>query len=209
MEHRESLRVEPGKQLSLKSVDPVLQGASRIGDSAKEEIEDNRKKLGELQALLWAGKKYSLLIVLQAWTPVARMARQPCARRHQSTGRGVTGFKVPTARKHHMTSFGAFTRTLRKRLYFGFQSFSLRGCARAARSRPISEAVWEARYATFVSLNSCLRTTIRIYSNSFCTSAGGTARTIRRTASGSKPQLENIRIGLHRTSSLGRLYVGL
>jgi len=87
MGHREQYAVVPGKHVALKSVDPAYKGHHKSSDAAKEEIEENRKKLAELQVLLWAEKKHSLLIVLQARDAGGKDGhRQTCARRIQSTG---------------------------------------------------------------------------------------------------------------------------
>ncbi len=66
MRYRKSFQVEPGKPFSLKKIDPDFRGHHESPDAAKQEVEANRQKLAELQPILWAEKKYSLLIVLQA-----------------------------------------------------------------------------------------------------------------------------------------------
>lgn len=97
MAHREKYIVEPGKHHSLKSVDPDHKGHKSAG-AAKEETENNREKLAELQALFWAEKKHSLLIVLQAMDAGGKDGTVTHVfRALNPQGTSVTGFKVPTA----------------------------------------------------------------------------------------------------------------
>ena len=98
MAHREQFVVKPGKPFSLKKVDPDYKGHHRSSGAAKAETEENREKLASLQALFWAEKKHSLLIILQAMDAAGKdgtinhvlVALNP-------QGTSVTGFKVPTA----------------------------------------------------------------------------------------------------------------
>ena len=98
MAHRRKYIVEPGKRLSLKKIDPDDKGHHESADAAKEEVEDDRRKLEDLQALFWAEKKHSLLIVLQGMDAGGKDGTV----RHvfgafNPQGTSVTGFKVPTA----------------------------------------------------------------------------------------------------------------
>jgi PPK2 family polyphosphate:nucleotide phosphotransferase len=66
MDYRKQMIVKPGHRLRLKDVDPAFKGHHETHDSAAEELERYRQKLGQLQALLYAEKRRSVLIVLQA-----------------------------------------------------------------------------------------------------------------------------------------------
>jgi PPK2 family polyphosphate:nucleotide phosphotransferase len=66
VDYRKQMIVKPGHRLRLKDVDPAFKGRHETHDSAAEELERYRQKLGQLQALLYAEKKHSVLIVLQA-----------------------------------------------------------------------------------------------------------------------------------------------
>jgi PPK2 family polyphosphate:nucleotide phosphotransferase len=66
MNYRKKMIVNPGQRLRLKDVDPALKGRHETHESAAQELERCRQKLGQLQALLYAEKKHSVLIVLQA-----------------------------------------------------------------------------------------------------------------------------------------------
>jgi PPK2 family polyphosphate:nucleotide phosphotransferase len=59
-----NLIVEPGKKVDILQLDPDYTGGFKEED-AKEILESNRKRLEELQLLLYAEHKYSLLIILQ------------------------------------------------------------------------------------------------------------------------------------------------
>jgi PPK2 family polyphosphate:nucleotide phosphotransferase len=66
MDYRKQMIVKPGHRLRLKDVDPAFKGRHETHASAAQELERYRQKLGQLQALLHAEKKHSVLIVLQA-----------------------------------------------------------------------------------------------------------------------------------------------
>src|ERR1700731_424055 len=66
MDYRKQMIVNPGQKLRLKDVDPTFKGRHETHGSAAEELERYRQKLGQLQILLYAERKHSVLIVLQA-----------------------------------------------------------------------------------------------------------------------------------------------
>jgi PPK2 family polyphosphate:nucleotide phosphotransferase len=66
MDYRKQMIVNPGQKLSLKDVDPAFKGRHETKEEAAPELERYRQKLIHLQALLYAEKKHSVLIVLQA-----------------------------------------------------------------------------------------------------------------------------------------------
>jgi PPK2 family polyphosphate:nucleotide phosphotransferase len=66
MDYRKQMIVNPGQKLSLKDVDPGFKGRHETHEAAAQDLERYRQKLGQLQALLYAEKKHSVLIVLQA-----------------------------------------------------------------------------------------------------------------------------------------------
>jgi PPK2 family polyphosphate:nucleotide phosphotransferase len=66
MDYRKQMIVKPGKKVNLKDLDPAFKGRHETHESAAQELERYRQKLGQLQALLYAEKKHSILIVLQA-----------------------------------------------------------------------------------------------------------------------------------------------
>jgi PPK2 family polyphosphate:nucleotide phosphotransferase len=66
MDYRKQMIVNPGQKLRLKDVDPAFKGHQETHEAAAQELERYRQKLGQMQALLYAEKKHSVLIVLQA-----------------------------------------------------------------------------------------------------------------------------------------------
>jgi PPK2 family polyphosphate:nucleotide phosphotransferase len=64
MNYAERFRVEPGSRVDLSSIDPGFRGDESKGD-AKEALEGDRDRLRELQGLLYAGDRHSLLLCLQ------------------------------------------------------------------------------------------------------------------------------------------------
>ena len=59
------LKVKPGCKIRLKHFDPGYHGKHESHKSALPEIEENVQKMDELQYLMYAENKHSLLIVLQ------------------------------------------------------------------------------------------------------------------------------------------------
>ncbi len=59
-------KVAPGSKVRLKKIDASFTGAHESHESAAEEIAHYQKRLCELQDLLYAERRYSLLICLQA-----------------------------------------------------------------------------------------------------------------------------------------------
>ena len=66
MRYRETFIIKHGERLILKDVDPAGKGHHESEPAAKDEIEHYRGQLAKLQSLLYAEKKRSILIVLQA-----------------------------------------------------------------------------------------------------------------------------------------------
>ena len=62
MDYRKQMIVKPGQMLRLKDVDPAFKGRHETREAAAPELERYR----QLQGLLYAEKKHSVLIVLQA-----------------------------------------------------------------------------------------------------------------------------------------------
>lgn len=97
MDYREKFRVAEKSAPSLRDVDPSFKGHHETEDAAKEETALYRGKLATVQSLLYAEKKRSVLIVLQAMDAGGKdgtvnhvfSALNP-------QGANVTGFKQPT-----------------------------------------------------------------------------------------------------------------
>jgi PPK2 family polyphosphate:nucleotide phosphotransferase len=66
MKYFQQFKVAPGAAIDLKKIDPSFKGGHRSHESAAEEIAHYQKKLWDLQELLYAERKHSMLICLQA-----------------------------------------------------------------------------------------------------------------------------------------------
>jgi PPK2 family polyphosphate:nucleotide phosphotransferase len=66
MDHRKAFRVEPDSKLKLAKIDPAYSGKHESQEQAEQEIEACTQKLARQQALLYAERKHSVLVVLQA-----------------------------------------------------------------------------------------------------------------------------------------------
>jgi PPK2 family polyphosphate:nucleotide phosphotransferase len=66
LDYRKTFRVKPGRKLRLSNMDPAYTGKIRSEDEAKAESESHLKRLVRQQALLYAERKHSVLVVLQA-----------------------------------------------------------------------------------------------------------------------------------------------
>src|SRR5271166_5314398 len=66
METESMFRVKPGRKLRLKDIDPDYRGHHETEQEAAVETEHYRQKMAKMQSLLYADKKHSLLVVLQA-----------------------------------------------------------------------------------------------------------------------------------------------
>jgi PPK2 family polyphosphate:nucleotide phosphotransferase len=90
-------RIKPGK-VDLKKVDAEFHGNYKNEEATIDEINENAQRLSELQALMYAENKHSLLIVLQAMDGGGKdgtIAHVMGAMNPQ--GCNVVSFKVPTA----------------------------------------------------------------------------------------------------------------
>jgi PPK2 family polyphosphate:nucleotide phosphotransferase len=95
--YRKKLVVKPESKIRLKHFDPAYHGKHESRKSALPEIENNRQKMEQLQFLMYAENKHSLLIVLQGLDAAGKDG----VVRHVLTGMNPSGcvavsFKEPT-----------------------------------------------------------------------------------------------------------------
>jgi PPK2 family polyphosphate:nucleotide phosphotransferase len=98
--YRKKLVVKAGSRIRLKRFDPDYHGEHESHKSALPEIEKNRQKLDELQYLMYAEHKHSLLVVLQGLDAGGKDGIV----RHVFTGMNPAGcvsigFKQPTPKE--------------------------------------------------------------------------------------------------------------
>src|SRR3989454_4339168 len=94
------LIVKPGSKIRLKHFDPSYHGKQESHESALPEIQENLQKMDELQYLMYAENKHSLLIVLQGLDAGGKDG----VVRHVFTGMNPEGcvavnFKEPTPKE--------------------------------------------------------------------------------------------------------------
>jgi PPK2 family polyphosphate:nucleotide phosphotransferase len=97
MDYRQRFFVDPADKLRLQERDAGYPGDHETADSARRETEHYRVKLADLQAVLYAERKHSLLVVLQALDAGGKdgtVSHVFTALNPQGTK--VTSFKEPT-----------------------------------------------------------------------------------------------------------------
>jgi PPK2 family polyphosphate:nucleotide phosphotransferase len=90
--------IEVGQQVDLSTYDPGYTGAFARKDEVRDQIKANRRRMADLQELMYAEGKHALLVVLQAMDAGGKDGTI----RHVMAGFNpqgchVTSFKVPTA----------------------------------------------------------------------------------------------------------------
>ena len=97
MDYRKQFIVDPGHRLCLKDIDPAYKGHHETHETAEAELEHYRQKLGQMQSLLYAERKYGILIVLQALDAGGKDGTvDHVFAAFNPQGASVTGFKQPT-----------------------------------------------------------------------------------------------------------------
>jgi PPK2 family polyphosphate:nucleotide phosphotransferase len=97
LDYREKLIVKPGQTLRLNNIDPSHKGHHVSPAAAAAETEHYRAKLTRLQSLLYAEKRHSVLIVLQAFDAGGKDGTiNHVFAAFNPQGARVVGFKQPT-----------------------------------------------------------------------------------------------------------------
>jgi len=98
VDYRKRFRVKPSSKIKLSKLDPGYKGKHLSESHAKTETEKFRARLAELQYLLYAEKKRSLLIVLQGLDASGKDGTVSHVMNAMNPeGTIVSSFKVPTA----------------------------------------------------------------------------------------------------------------
>lgn len=97
MDCRKRFFVDPDHKFRLKQLDPSFKGDFTTDIDAIDATAKQRRKLGELQTLLYAQKKHSVLIILQALDAGGKDGTiNHVFAAFNAQGATVTGFKEPT-----------------------------------------------------------------------------------------------------------------
>ncbi len=98
MDYRKEFRVDPDDKVKLNKRDPAYKGKHLSEDEAKQEIDRYLQKLFNQQALLYAERKHSILVVLQALDAGGKDGTiKHVFSALNPQGAYVAGFKQPTA----------------------------------------------------------------------------------------------------------------
>ncbi len=144
----ERYRVHPGQPIHLKDLDPGDTGPYKKKKDAKEDLERDRQRLIELQELLYAESKHSLLIVLQAMDTGGKDGTiKHVMRGVNPQGCVVTPFKVPTPRElAHDFLWRAHKATPAKGMIGIFNRSHYEDVLVVRVHNLVPKAVWEKRY---------------------------------------------------------------
>jgi PPK2 family polyphosphate:nucleotide phosphotransferase len=97
MDYRKKFFVDPDEKLRLRELDPGYKGDHESAETAKQATEDYRVKLAHQQALLYAQRKHSVLVVLQALDAGGKDGTvNHVFSALNAQGTTVVGFKQPT-----------------------------------------------------------------------------------------------------------------
>ncbi|HUI20030.1 MAG TPA: polyphosphate kinase 2 family protein [Methylocella sp.] len=97
MDYRKQFLVEPDQKFRLSQVDPAFKGHHESHQAAADELERYHRKLGQMQALLYAEKHHAILIVLQALDAGGKDGTvDHVFAAFNPQGASVIGFKQPT-----------------------------------------------------------------------------------------------------------------
>jgi len=142
------LTVTPGNPIHLADFDPEYTGNYADKDSARQELEKNLDRLQELQEVLWAEGKHSLLIVLQAMDAGGKDGTiKHVFRGVNPQGCQVTSFKVPTEEERDHDFLWRVHKAVPRRGTIGIFNRSHYEDVLVVRVENLApEAVWSRRY---------------------------------------------------------------
>jgi PPK2 family polyphosphate:nucleotide phosphotransferase len=138
----------PGRRLRLKDIDPADKGQHESEQTALPEIERHRNKLASMQSLLYAEKKRSFLIVLQAMDAGGKDGTvNHVLSALNPQGAKVTGFRQPTPEEMaHDFLWRVHPHTPGKGEIAIFNRSQYEDVLVPRVHKVIGKAIWEARY---------------------------------------------------------------
>jgi len=140
--------VPPNTPVTLSDYDPGYAGGYTSKGETKAELKRNGKRLQELQEVLWAEGKHSLLIVLQAMDAGGKDGTiKHVMRGVNPQGCQVTSFKVPTKEELDHDYLWRVHKATPRRGYIGIFNRSHYEDVLVVRVHNlVPEAVWQQRY---------------------------------------------------------------
>ncbi len=98
MSYGEKFRIKPNRKLRLDAIDPAYKGRHETEESAAAETERYGRRMAKLQTLLYAERKHSVLVVLQALDAGGKDGTiNHVFRALNAQGVRVVSFKQPTS----------------------------------------------------------------------------------------------------------------
>lgn len=140
--------VSPNVRIALSDHDPGYTGDYRSKAETKSELKRNVKRLRELQEVLWAEGKHSLLIILQAMDAGGKDGTiKHVMRGVNPQGCQVTSFKVPTEEELDHDFLWRIHKATPRRGYIGIFNRSHYEDVLVVRVHNlVPEEVWQQRY---------------------------------------------------------------
>jgi len=140
--------VPPGTPVTLSDYDPGYAGGYKSKGETKAELKRNGKRLQELQEVLWAEGKHSLLVVLQAMDAGGKDGTiKHVMRGVNPQGCQVTSFKVPTEEELDHDYLWRVHKATPRRGFIGIFNRSHYEDVLVVRVHNlVPEAVWQRRY---------------------------------------------------------------
>jgi PPK2 family polyphosphate:nucleotide phosphotransferase len=144
----EPFLIPAGSRVSLADYDPDDTGDYRKKAAAKAALKDNTETLRELQEVMWAEGKHSLLIVLQAMDAGGKDGTiKHVMRGVNPQGCQVTSFKVPTKEELEHDFLWRVHKAVPRRGYIGIFNRSHYEDVLVVRVDNLApEPVWQQRY---------------------------------------------------------------
>ncbi len=140
--------VPPDTRVNLSDYDPASTGNYRSKDETKEELERKVERLRELQEVLWAEGKHTLLVVLQAMDGAGKDGTiEHVMHGVNPQGCQVTSFKVPTAEELSHDYLWRIHKAAPRRGYIGIFNRSHYEDVLVVRVHNlVPKEVWQQRY---------------------------------------------------------------
>ena len=149
MDYRKQFFVSPGEKVSLAGIDPAHTVGHVSAEEALPEIQKNVARMDELQALLYADGKQSLLVVLQALDAAGKdgVVRHVFSGMNPQ-GTSVFGFKQPSADEAaHDFLWRAHQRTPARGEVVVFNRSHYEDVLVVRVHNLVPKAIWSKRYA--------------------------------------------------------------
>jgi PPK2 family polyphosphate:nucleotide phosphotransferase len=158
MDFTKRFRVDPGCRVHLTGHDPRDTAGLSSKDDARDQLKKSRKRLADLQRVLWAEDRHALLVVLQAMDAGGKDGTiRHVTRGVNPQGCTITSFKLPTAEELDHDFLWRIHKACPGRGEIGIFNRSHYEDVLAARVRKlVPPSVWSGRYEQINAFESIL-----------------------------------------------------